>query len=289
MGVQQVLLGLAGLRQPGTISMWIVRSYYENLGAVQSGMSENSEQLDARVGAVSSSTMVAPRQQKKTKVGGVRQTNQQRVLEMSAELFNRYGIEAVSVSQIAEALKISPGNLTYHYKKKADLLADHIGAFENRLREAIEQLPVLADARTFSEAYMDLLQLTMRFRFLFIGANYIIQNDLVPIARYEKLIEVVKRAHIRQIKRLVAEGYMKPIEKPYSMEALTDGIWWQWLGWLIAMQITPPAKRAPERKLLADAVLHILFISHHYVDPDFFRQVQTELKKMGREAPSRPD
>ncbi|MET0985411.1 MAG: TetR/AcrR family transcriptional regulator [Steroidobacteraceae bacterium] len=252
-------------------------------------MSKNSEQVEARVSDVSSSTIAATQQPKKTKAGGVRQTNQQRVLEMSAELFNRYGIEAVSVSQIAEALKISPGNLTYHYKKKADLLADHISAFEERLRDAIEQLPVLADARTFSDAYMDLLQLTMHFRFLFIGANYIIQNDLVPIARYEKLIEVVKRAHVRQIKRLVAEGYMKPIEKPYSMEALIDGIWWQWLGWLIAMQITPAAKRAPERKLLADAVLHIFFISHHYVDPDFFREVQMELKKIGREASSRPE
>ena len=234
-----------------------------------------------------SNITVAPKH-RKNKADGVRQTNQQRVLEMSAELFNRYGIEAVSVSQIAEALKISPGNLTYHYKKKADLLADHITAFEERLREGIDRLPVLANARAFSDAYVDLLQLTMHYRFLFIGANYIIQNDLVPIARYEKLIEVVKRAHVRQIKRLVAEGYMKPIEKPYSMDVLVDGIWWQWLGWLIAMQITPPAKRAPERKLLADAVLHIFFISHHYVDPDFFRDVQSELKKIGREGTSRP-
>jgi AcrR family transcriptional regulator len=251
-------------------------------------MTEHSDEQATSITDVPSSTIEGANRRKNTKAGGVRQTNQQRVLEMSAELFNRYGIEAVSVSQIAEALKISPGNLTYHYKKKSDLLADHISAFEGRLRNAIEELPVLANARTFSVAYVDLLQLTMHYRFLFIGANYIIQNDLVPIARYEKLIDVVKRAHVRQIKRLVAEGYMKPIEKPYSMDVLVDGIWWQWLGWLIAMQITPPAKRAPERKLLADAVLHIFFLSHHYVDPDFFRDVQVELKKLGRETGPRP-
>lgn len=252
-------------------------------------MSQNADQLEAPVNGDSCSTMAGGHHPRKTKAGSVRQTNQQRVLEMSAELFNRYGIEAVSVSQIAEALKISPGNLTYHYKKKADLLADHIGAFKERLREAIDALPVLANARTFADAYVELLELTLHYRFLFIGANYIIQNDLVPIVRYEKLIEVVKKAHVRQIKRLVAEGYMKPIEKPYSMDVLVDGIWWQWLGWLIAMQITPPARRAPERKLIADAVLHIFFISHHYVDPAFFREVQAELKKIGREGtPPRP-
>src|SRR5262245_25517612 len=136
-------------------------------------MSQNSEQSETPANADPCSNMATAPQRCKTKAGGVRQTNQQRVLEMSAELFNRYGIEAVSVSQIAEALKISPGNLTYHYKKKADLLADHISAFEERLREAIDQLPVLANARTFSDAYIELLQLTLQYRFLFIGANYI--------------------------------------------------------------------------------------------------------------------
>lgn len=216
------------------------------------------------------------------KASSPKPTTQRRVLDMSAELFNRYGIEAVSVGQISEALGISPGNLTYHYKKKADLVAEHISEFERRLREAVEQLPILSNAHVFSTAYVDLLGLTLRYRFLFIGANYIIQNDLVSISRYDKLIETTKRVFIRQTRRLIAEGYMSAIEKPYSIEMLIDSIWWQWLGWLLAMQITPPDRRAPERKLLADAALHIFFLNHHYVDKDFFRAVQQELKTLGR-------
>jgi AcrR family transcriptional regulator len=214
-------------------------------------------------------------------------TTQQRVLDMSAELFNRYGIEAVSVGQISEALKISPGNLTYHYKKKSDLVAEHISLFEKHLQEGVDQLPVYSNARTFSLAYIELLALTLRYRFLFIGANYIIQNDLVAVSRYDKLIETTKRSFIRQIKRLVADGYMTPIRKPYSIDMLVDSIWWQWMGWLLSMQITPAAKRPPERKLLADAVLHIFFLNHHYVDQEFFRAVQTELKTLANEAPAK--
>jgi AcrR family transcriptional regulator len=213
----------------------------------------------------------------------VRPTTQQRVIDMSAELFNRFGIEAVSVGQLSEALKMSPGNLTYHYKKKSDMIAAHINLFEQQLRKGVEAMPVYSDAKTFCKAYVELLHLTLRYRFLFIGANYIIQNDLVTVARYEKLIETTKRSFVRQIKRLTAGGYMTAIKKPYSIDMLVDSIWWQWLGWLLVMQITPPSKRVSETKRLADAVHHIFFLSHHYVDEDFFRAVQSELKKIGKQ------
>jgi AcrR family transcriptional regulator len=212
----------------------------------------------------------------------VRQSTQQRVLEMSAELFNRYGIEAVSVNQISEALKISPGNLTYHYQKKTHLLLEHMGQFEKLLLERMERFPVISNAKTFSEAYVELLSLTFRYRFLFIGANYIIQNDLLSADRYQKLVATTKRSFARQIKRLISSGYMTPIKEPYTIEILVDSIWWQWLGWLLSMQILPPTKQVPERRLLADAVLHILFLNHHYVDQDYFRAVQAELKRLAR-------
>jgi AcrR family transcriptional regulator len=219
----------------------------------------------------------------------VRPTTQQRVLEMSAELFNRYGIEAVSVGQISEALQISPGNFTYHYKKKSDLIADHIGLFERELQEHVERMPVYSDAKRVCEAYTQLLRLTLRYRFLFIGANYIIQNDLIPVARYERLIETTRRNVVRQIKRLIAEGYMREVQKPYSVEMLVDSIWWQWLGWLLVMQITPPEQQTSEPRQVADAVLHIFFLSHHYVDQEFFRAVQAELRKVAQQSGEGPD
>jgi Bacterial transcriptional repressor len=129
---------------------------------------------------------------------------------------------------------------------------------------------------------VDLLSLTLRYRFLFIGANYIIQNDLLAAERYKKLVETTKRSFSRQIKRLIAGGYMTPIKEPYTIDILVDSIWWQWLGWLLSMQILPTSKRVPEPKLLADAVLHILFLNHHYADQNFFRAVQIELKRLGR-------
>ena len=209
-------------------------------------------------------------------------STRQRVLDKSAELFNNFGIEAVSIGQISDALQISTGNLTYHFKKKADLVTAHIAALEQFLLTEVDGFPMISNPKNFSEAYVNLLGLTLNYRFLFVGSTYILQNDLVEAARYQQLIEVTKKTFVRQSKRLITEGFMKPVQKPYDVEMLIDSIWWQWLGWMLVTQIDQPESRKAERKQLADAVLHILFLAHHYIDPEFFKAVQAELKQMAR-------
>ena len=44
------------------------------------------------------------------------------ILERSTELFNMKGFFNVSIQEIAKDLDISPGNFTYHFPKKEDLL-----------------------------------------------------------------------------------------------------------------------------------------------------------------------
>jgi AcrR family transcriptional regulator len=45
-----------------------------------------------------------------------------RIIDKAIELFNENGYEIVTIRHIAGALNISPGNLTYHFKKKVDIL-----------------------------------------------------------------------------------------------------------------------------------------------------------------------
>ncbi|MEK5236342.1 TetR/AcrR family transcriptional regulator [Paenibacillus sp. FSL L8-0470] len=45
-----------------------------------------------------------------------------KILETSIELFNKKGYAYVTLRDISDALNISPGNLTYHFKKKQDLM-----------------------------------------------------------------------------------------------------------------------------------------------------------------------
>lgn len=45
-----------------------------------------------------------------------------RILEKSLELFNNQGVHNVGVRDIARALEMSPGNMSYHFPKKEDVI-----------------------------------------------------------------------------------------------------------------------------------------------------------------------
>ncbi len=211
----------------------------------------------------------------------MKKNTQQRVLDTSAELFNQYGIEAVSIAQVAAALQISTGNLTYHYKRKQDLVSAHAKGLEHDLSSALENFPYVSSPAVFAQAFVDVIALTLRFRFLFTGANYILQNDLIPFERYAALIDTIKQTLLARTKWLIENGYMRKVERPYRLEMLVDSIWRQWLGWLHVSQIRAPAAKVPLNRILVEAVSHILFLSHPYIDPAFAKRVHDELRQIG--------
>lgn len=53
---------------------------------------------------------------------GIEKTLKTRILETSIKMFNQYGYNTVTVRDVAKELNISPGNITYYYKKKKDLI-----------------------------------------------------------------------------------------------------------------------------------------------------------------------
>lgn len=46
----------------------------------------------------------------------------EKILQKALELFNTYNYSSISVRDIARSLKMSPGNLSYHFAKKEDIL-----------------------------------------------------------------------------------------------------------------------------------------------------------------------
>jgi AcrR family transcriptional regulator len=46
----------------------------------------------------------------------------QKILRAARLLFNQHGVATISQRNISEHIAISPGNLTYHFKKRDDIL-----------------------------------------------------------------------------------------------------------------------------------------------------------------------
>ena len=91
----------------------------------------------------------------------------EKIITKAIALFNDQGISSVSMKQIADALKISAGNLQYHYKGKEELLSK---IYERMHQEALHYiLPEnkYITLHHFEEMMLKFDDLQLRYQFFF--------------------------------------------------------------------------------------------------------------------------
>ncbi|MBI3369886.1 MAG: TetR/AcrR family transcriptional regulator [Burkholderiales bacterium] len=101
----------------------------------------------------------------------------ERILEVTLDLFNRFGEPNVSTTLISAELSISPGNLYYHYPAKDEL----INALFDRYERALNDLLQAADnVRNVEDAWLFfhmLFELIWRYRFLYRDLNDLLSKN----------------------------------------------------------------------------------------------------------------
>ncbi len=101
----------------------------------------------------------------------------ERILEVTLELFNRFGEPNVSTTLISAELRISPGNLYYHYPAKDEL----INALFDRYESALSELLNAGDSvRNVEDAWFfmhTLFELIWQYRFLYRDLNDLLSKN----------------------------------------------------------------------------------------------------------------
>ena len=101
----------------------------------------------------------------------------ERILEASLDLFNRFGEPNVSTTLISAELRISPGNLYYHYPAKDEL----INALFDRYEHALNELLGAGDSvRNVEDAWFfmhTLFELVWQYRFLYRDLNDLLSKN----------------------------------------------------------------------------------------------------------------
>ncbi len=101
----------------------------------------------------------------------------ERILEVTLELFNRFGEPNVSTTLISAELGISPGNLYYHYPAKDELINALFGRYERSLDEllsAARGVHNVEDAWLFVHM---LFELIWQYRFLYRDLNDLLSKN----------------------------------------------------------------------------------------------------------------
>ncbi len=97
-----------------------------------------------------------------------------RILEVAIQLFNKYGINKVSIRDIGEKLGMSSGNFAYHFKNKEVLLE----YFYNQMYDEVEIQTVLEEQEGFLEFQNILNEITA-----FMTKYSFFYTDIVDIFR----------------------------------------------------------------------------------------------------------
>ena len=101
----------------------------------------------------------------------------ERILEVTLDLFNRFGEPNVSTTLISAELGISPGNLYYHYPAKDELINSLFDRYErglNDLLQAADGVRNVEDAWLF---FHMLFELIWQYRFLYRDLNDLLSKN----------------------------------------------------------------------------------------------------------------
>jgi AcrR family transcriptional regulator len=118
----------------------------------------------------------------------------ERILEVTLELFNRFGEPNVSTTLISAELGISPGNLYYHYPAKDELINSLFGRYEKALGEllgASEGVRNVEDAWFFLHS---LFEIIWEYRFLYRDLNDLLSKNRMLETHFQAVLKDKTRA-----------------------------------------------------------------------------------------------
>jgi AcrR family transcriptional regulator len=101
----------------------------------------------------------------------------ERILEITLDLFNRFGEPNVSTTLISAELGISPGNLYYHYPAKDELINALFDRYEKALNELLQAADGVDNVEDAWFFFHTMFELIWQYRFLYRDLNDLLSKN----------------------------------------------------------------------------------------------------------------
>jgi AcrR family transcriptional regulator len=192
----------------------------------------------------------------------------ERILEVTLELFNRFGEPNVSTTLISAELNISPGNLYYHYPAKDELINSLFDRYERSLNEllhAADNVRNVEDAWLF---FHMLFELIWQYRFLYRDLNDLLSKNRRLETHFQFVLKNKSRA-VQSVLDGLSRGSAIRIDMREA-EAVSTAMVVVLTYWLSYEYVRDP-RRALEPEHANAALLrgafHVLSLLMPYLEP----------------------
>lgn len=184
----------------------------------------------------------------------------EKILLTSVELFNRSGATSVTTNHISDALKISPGNLYFHYRNKEQIIFE---LFKRMCQETYEiwkprkrnQLSPLEFVEANFEIYW-------RYRFF--------HREMYTLRRKDKNLSLYWKKHIQKMMKLMNILYKQWVRAGLMIELKNTSDLVYVYESLLALSTTflqffESTEKTPTRKSLERGKTHVARLLFPYV------------------------
>ena len=179
-----------------------------------------------------------------------------RILETTIRLFNRDGFANVSLPQIAKIVDISLGNLTYHFKKKEELIESIYTLFQEELAFITKDYKQLSSLGEMDEQLRDFYAFQQRFQFFYLDLLELERAYPAIAARHQKHIEGQINGLAKSFNHNVSLGNLVDYDQSIIYQHLGQQFWMSTVFWL--MQLAVRGKKSTVDEMTQAAWLLVL-------------------------------
>ncbi|AHD24036.1 TetR family transcriptional regulator (plasmid) [Rhodococcus pyridinivorans SB3094] len=198
-----------------------------------------------------------------------------RILDGSLELFNTKGIQAVTTNHIADHLKISTGNLYYHYRSKDHIIQALFERIDLAAREVMAPLPTPITPQQWAQVFVHGMNIVRRYRFFFANIVELAGRDKLLASQFRALTGWTLDWTIDAIDALIAQGSMRELAGD-DRRRLAENVFiiiWNWTGFTVAFRGHELSHEGDTR----EGVLHSMLPLMPYFKPKFARDVRAAI------------
>ena len=196
----------------------------------------------------------------------------ERIITRSILLFNRNGLRDVAIERIAKDLKLSPGNVTYHFPRKQQLIVATLEVVKDGLRKALEQPTAVKSARDGSEYLLRLYSTLWEYRFFFNALTYVLTDPQLH-REYTEFRAWALKTIERDVTVLCDHGFFLQPTAPNNFALLSANMWSLWLNWLRVHQVMSPSADKPGNAALYDCAIQHWSLCQPWMRPDYAREL----------------